>query len=262
MKLTVPEDVKYIDLTSENNLITKSKTNLQRNRASSIIVADKVLTTFVNKNDIDSVSKSNDRRRNEISSKIIELNNGEKGIWGGEFKINEKINTVNSWYHILQIKYNDNLKTFKDPNNKTLDRSVPPFTISFFNDYLCVRPNLNRGYIPIALIKDVINKWISFRIEVENIKNGTIKWFINNYNTVFEQIDENIDDITLEMKNDIKNKQPAKLYKCGTYKCKDLGTINMKEGGLYFKCGQYMSSDYEINQNYSTSYRNIWAKKL
>lgn len=256
MNLPIPVGAKYINLSSESALLA-SNTNLQRNCNSRIKLDNKILTITVNKNDVDSVSKSTDRRRNEISSKMIQLNNGEKGIWGGEFKIDGHVNTVDTWYHIVQIKYNNNLRTFKN-----LDRSVPPFTFSLFDKYLCVRPNLNRGYIPVELIKNIVNKWISFRIEVDNSKNGSIKWYVNSFDEQgFEQNDSNIDDITLQLKDDIKNNKITKLYKCGTYNCKDLGTVDLDSGGIYFKCGQYMSADYIINDNQSTSYRNLWAKK-
>lgn len=253
----IPAGAKYINLSSETALLA-SNTNLQRNYNSRIKIDNKILTVVINKNDVDAVSKSTDRRRNEISSKMIELNNGERGMWGGEFRIDGNVNTVDTWYHIVQIKYNNNLRKFKG-----LDRSVPPFTFSFFNDYLCVRPNLNRGYIPVALIKNVVNKWVSFRVEIDNSKNGVVRWFVGSCDEqTFEQNDDNVDDITLQLKDDIKKNKITKLYKCGTYNCKDLGTVDLKEGGIYFKCGQYMSSDYVLNGNYSTSYRNLWAKKL
>lgn len=256
--MKIPNNARYLNLDSTGALIASCKTNLQQNSTSRITIDNKILTVSVNKNDIDASTKSRDRRRNEISCKMLELGNGESGMWGGEFKLNQHVKPVNDgWYHILQVKYNDNLKTFKD-----CDRSVPPFTFSLFNDYLCMRPNLNRGYVPIALIKDVVDTWIPFKIELDNSKNGVIKWYTFRCDTgsKFEQTDDNIDDITLQMKEDIKNKKITKLYKCGTYTCKDLGTVDVKNGGgIYFKCGQYMSADYDLNQTYSTSYRSLWC---
>ena len=257
--MKIPKNAEYLNLESTDKLVSQCKTHLQQNGNSRITIDNKVLTVSVNKNDIDASTKSRDRRRNEISCKMLELDNGEKGVWGGEFKLNQHVKTVNVWYHILQVKYNDNLKSFKD-----CDRSVPPFTFSLFNDYLCVRPNLNRGYIPIALVKDIVNTWIPFKIELDNSKNGVVKWYTFSTDTgsKFEETDDKIDDITLQMKEDIKNKKVTKLYKCGTFVCKDLGTVDVKNGGgIYFKCGQYMSADYELHGTSSTSYRGLWCVK-
>ena len=239
--MKIPKNAEYLNLESTDKLVSQCKTHLQQNGNSRITIDNKVLTVSVNKNDIDASTKSRDRRRNEISCKMLELDNGEKGVWGGEFKLN------------------DNPKSFKD-----CDRSVPPFTFSLFNDYLSMRPNPNRGYVPIALIKDVVGMWIPFKIELANSKNGVVKWYTFGCDTgsKFEQTDDKIDDITLQMKEDIKNKKVTKLYKCGTYISKDLGTIDVKNGGgIYFKCGQYMSADYDLPGTYSTSYRSLWCSK-
>lgn len=165
-----PANTINIDL-SNISAMKKTTMNIQGNE-DNIKVSNSILTISMDPGD-----SGKDRVRNELSIKGVGNNfvikKGQSGTWGFSVKYNETIDDKvdgSKFYHIAQIKYNENLSGEHKGNTK------PIFTIGFKNKQLVVYKNLSSGHIPIGPIDKLVDKWLNVEVTVNNNNNGQVKW--------------------------------------------------------------------------------------
>lgn len=216
-ELPIPGGI-ALDLSSVANM-KKTKMSFQVENDSRVVVSNDVLTISMLPTDKDNNpgNPKDDRQRNEIniSDKSLCLQLGDTGTWGCEFKINEDITWSNkNFYHIFQIKSRE-----KD--------TTPYFTISIYNNNVCVMDHTANNYVPIQPLCSAIGEWIPMTVTITNKADTTINYNVNG----------------------------------------KIGTLPMApspKDELYLKCGQYRKKvpGNDIKITTSTSYKDISFKKI
>lgn len=213
--LPIPGSVK-LDLSSVSAM-KKTKMSYQTENDSRVVVSNGILTISMLPTDKDNNpgNPKDDRRRNEIniSDGSFCAQVGETGTWGCEFRINEDITWGNNFYHIFQIKSREK-------------NTMPYFTISIYNNNVCVMDYTANNYVPIQPLCSAIGQWIPITVTITNKGGTTINYNLNGKN----------------------------------------GTLPMSPTAndeLYFKCGQYrkIASGSDIKITTSTSYKDVCFKK-
>ena len=195
----------------------KIKMSYQTENDSRVVVSNGILTISMLPTDKDNNSGNpkDDRRRNEIniSDKLFCAQVGETGTWGCEFRINEDITWGRNFYHIFQVKSREK-------------NTTPYFTVSIYDNNLCVMDYTANNYVPIQPLCSAIGQWIAMSVTITNKGGTTINYNVNGKNGTLPMAPSTNDE-------------------------------------LYCKCGQYrkIQPNNEINITTSTSYKNLSFKK-